>query len=192
MNKAQKAAAAEKLAAEKRAAAEKLAAEKTNGSEASVVDALKGAGKMPPKKGASGKGSRGPRAVGAALLRIFGCSYGHWSGKTAGIKAFARNIANGSKWNAETGQFDPHPTPIASHAQNRNIAGAMEVAGAKKYEGFVLCSKENIAKVKENIAAFRENYPDSAEYVDSFFTELEGDTYQPHVTAVVAEPVAKA
>jgi len=161
---------------------------------APVALKIKGAVKNPPKASGNGAGSRGPRtANGAPTLNILNCSYAHWT-------KFASKIANGSLvWDAEAKTFvQVEIAPIASHVRFGLQTGPLFNAAAKKYDGVVVCSANNIEKMLENIATFYAQTPDMLNGMDlsktnwkNPFTEIEGDEYLPTVTVQIAAPVAK-
>ena len=155
---------------------------------------IKGAVKNPPKASGNGAGSRGPRiSNGAPTLNILNCSYAHWT-------KFASKIANGSLiWDAEAKTFvQIEIAPIASHVRFGLETGPLFNAAAKKYDGVVVCSANNIQTLLDNIERFYAQTPEMLNGMDlsktnwkNPFTEIEGDSYQPTVTVQVAAPVTK-
>ena len=155
---------------------------------------IKGAVKNPPKASSNGAGTRGPRTSGGQpTLNILNCSYAHWT-------KFASKIANGSLiWDAEAKTFvQVEIAPIASHVRFGLEKGPLFNAAAKKYDGVVVCSANNIEKMLENIATFYAQTPEQLNGMDlaktnwkNPFTEIEGDEYLPTVTVQIAAPVAK-
>ena len=155
---------------------------------------IKGAVKNPPKASGNGAGSRGPRTSnGLPTLNILNCSYAHWT-------KFASKIANGSLvWDADAKTFNQvEIAPIASHVRFGLEKGPLFNATAKKYDGVVVCSANNIEKMLENIATFYAQTPDMLNGMDlaktnwkNPFTEIEGDEYLPTVTVQIATPVSK-
>jgi hypothetical protein len=155
---------------------------------------IKGAVKNPPKASGGGAGSRGPRTSnGAPTLNILNCSYAHWT-------KFASKIANGSLvFDTELGTFvQIEIAPIASHVRFGLETGPLFNAAAKKYDGVVVCSANNIQTLLSNIEKFYAQTPEQLGGMDlsktnwkNPFTEIEGDEYQPTVTVQIATPVTK-